>query len=293
MRLRFLSMLVAMSVAGVVNAAVPTWVEGTSAFNKTFTASGTVVGKEFTNDWEWAVGTGLQGLQGALSQATTTNGHKVTITVPTLTPILVGRTKKAIQSPFPEGGNLGVGSTPHIAFTSGGQSVALTGEGAVGAARGMAYLDITVKDASTSTKIGTARLHLTYVGVAGEVDLTNAHSQMYSLFAQTQDAIFLGGLPTNVGSSEFRSGSEAVAMVEKFGGLSKQNLLSQLGITTFTEIIENSSNYEYLVAGFKVAATYALGFQAGQTIDVTFDNGVVPSTTTNWSASLGIQVTYV
>ncbi|AOV98198.1 hypothetical protein A9798_15390 [Edwardsiella hoshinae] len=284
-------MFVAMSVAGVANAAAPTWEDGTTQFNKTFTASGTVVGKEFMNDWEWAVGTGLQGLQGALSQATTTNGNKVTITVPTLTPILVGKTKKAIQSPFPATDNLGVGSTPHIAFTSDGQPVKLTGEGEVGEAKGKAYLDIAVK--ANNVKIGTARLHLTYVGVAGEVDLNNNDSIMYSLFAAEQNAIFLGGLPINVGSSEFRSGSKAVAMTAKFGGLSKQDLLKQLGIQQFTTITENSSNYEYLVAGAKVAATYALGFQPNQTIDVTFEQGRVPTSTTPWTASLGIQVTYV
>ncbi|QPR27070.1 hypothetical protein I6G97_11515 [Edwardsiella hoshinae] len=293
MRLRFLSMFVAMSVAGVANAAAPTWEDGTTQFNKTFTASGTVVGKEFMNDWEWAVGTGLQGLQGALSQATTTNGNKVTITVPTLTPILVGRTRKAIQSPFPETDNLGVGSTPHIAFTSDGRSVKLTGEGEEWEAKGKAYLDITVKDANTSSKIGTARLHLTYVGVAGEVDLKTNKSIMYSLFAKDNNAIFLGGLPTNVGASEFRSGSAAVAMTEKFGGLSKQELLKQLDIQQFTTITEDSSNYEFLVAGFKVAATYALGFQPNQTIDVTFEQGKAPTSTTPWTASLGIQVTYV
>ncbi|WP_167352268.1 hypothetical protein [Edwardsiella hoshinae] len=286
MRLRFLSMLVAMSVAGVANAAAPSWVEGTTSFNKTFTASGTVLGKEFSQKWEWAVGSGLQGLQGAISQ-TSSNHGKITITVPTLTPILVGKSKSSITAPF----STGVGAIPHISFISDGHTVNLTGEGSPSARLGMAYLDVAVREGSN--KIGTARLHLTYAGVVGEVTLSNNSSLLISLWAESNDDIFLGGLPTNIPGSEMDHAGKAVALIHQFGGLSQEELARQLQITQFDQIYSNNTSAETVAPSWKIAATYALGFKANQTIDVTFEQGRAPTNTTNWSASLGIQVTYV
>ncbi|WP_156774577.1 hypothetical protein [Edwardsiella hoshinae] len=276
MKLRFLSMAVAMSVAGVANA-TPAWEGMSSGATKTFTASGTVLGKEFSQKWEWAVGSGLQGLQGAISQ--TSKGGKIVIPVTQDTPILVGRTKVAFAVLF----GSGVGAIPNISFIDNNTPVKF-----MGGPKG--YIEVGVYD-SNSSKIGKARLNLTAAAIASQKNPALASADLYSLYAGP-GKIFDGGLgpdPVNT----YLNGSEALGVVTKLGGLSESAVKSQLGANAIV-VKENVRINEDMAygAGWKVSASYALGFMANQTIEVTFDAGKKPASTTNWSASLGIQVTY-
>ncbi|WP_167352267.1 hypothetical protein [Edwardsiella hoshinae] len=281
MKLRFLSMAVAMSVAGVANA-TPAWEEMSSGATKTFTASGTVFGKEASNKWQWAVGPGLPNLQGALSQAQASNGNKVTITIPQNTPILVGKTKEAFAVQL----SGGVGAIPNIAFTDKGKPVKIIG-GPAG------YIDVDVYNSSDS-KIGSAKLNLTAAAIASQKYSDPKKSvDLYSIFADLPGKIFYGGLSPNA-EATYLSGRDALDVVTIFGGLSLDDVKSQLGVNSISVITTRRINEDMAYGiGDKVSASYALGFKAGQTIDVTFDANNKPTSTTQWTASLGIQVTYV
>ncbi|AOV97681.1 hypothetical protein A9798_12475 [Edwardsiella hoshinae] len=279
-------MAVAMSVAGVANAAAPSWVEGTTPFNKTFTASGTVQGKEFSQKWEWAVGPGLPNLQGALSQVQDSTGNKIIIPILQDTPILVGRTKQAFSVPgqFWKGG---VGAIPNINFKNNGQAAKL---GDPLYAGGTAFISIDVKDRSNA-KIGTAKLNVTTAGIE-VVKEVNYHAQQKVLFAPDNASIFYGGLPSK---SEVvaKNIAATASTVMSFGGLSPEEMKAQVGVTSFAPIDNACSNENMAYSpGDKVSASYALGFKSGNAIEVTFDSGKKPASTTTWSASLGIQVTY-
>ncbi|AOV98201.1 hypothetical protein A9798_15405 [Edwardsiella hoshinae] len=285
--LKALALVTAAGVSGITNAATPTWVDGTTPFNNTFTASGTVLGKEFSQKWQWAVGPGLPNLQGALSQATSSNGNKIIIPVTQDTPILVGKTAEAFAVPetFINGG---VGAMPNIAFKNGGQTATL-GEPTV--TGGSAFITIDVKD-SSNAKIGTAKLNVITAGI--EVVGKSGHAaQQKVLYAPNRNSIFRGGLPVN-GKVVIKDVAQTAATVMNFGGLSQDAMKLQVGASSLQPVYGNCSDENMAYDdGTKVSASYALGFKAGNTIEVTFDNGHVPSTTTQWTASLGIQVTYV
>ncbi|AOV97503.1 hypothetical protein A9798_11440 [Edwardsiella hoshinae] len=284
--LKALALVTAAGVSGIANAAAPTWENGTTTFNKTFTASGTVLGKEFSQKWQWAVGPGLPNLQGALSQAQASNGNKVTITIPQDTPILVGKTAEAFAVPetFTQGG---VGAIPHIAFKNDGKTAVLGNPTQTG---GPAFINVDVKGEGNA-KIGTARLNVTTAAIE-VVGKNNQPATPKVLYAPHNNSIFRGGLPEGIAISKVFA--ENAATVVKFGGLSSDVMKAQVGASSLAPqgvgcFDENMAYND----GTKVSASYALGFKAGNTIEVTFDAGRKPSTTTQWTASLGIQVTYV
>ncbi|STC88568.1 K88 pilin [Edwardsiella hoshinae] len=285
--LKALALVTAAGVSGIANAAAPTWEDGTTQFNKTFTASGTVLGKEFSQKWQWAVGPGLPNLQGALSQAQASNGNKVTITIPQDTPILVGKTAEAFAVPetFTQGG---VGAIPHIVFKNDDQTVSLADPAYTGAP---ASITIDVKDAG-NTKIGTAKLNVITAGIE-VVGKSGLAAQQKVLYGPHDNSIFRGGLPVS-GLVVSKNVTETATTVMSFGGLSPDEMKIQVGANTLAP--QYGGCYDENMAydsGEKVSASYVLGFKAGNTIEVTFDAGRKPSTTTQWTASLGIQVTYV
>ncbi|AOV97682.1 hypothetical protein A9798_12480 [Edwardsiella hoshinae] len=282
--LKALALVTAAGVSGIANAATPTWVDGTTPFNKTFTASGTVLGKEFSQKWQWAVGPGLPNLQGALSQAQASNGNKVTIIIPQVTPILVGNTKEAFVVPaiFGQGGG---GAIPHIAFKNGAKPTTL---GDPEYTEGPAFINIDVNGAD-QTKIGTAKLSVTALAVE-MVGKKDEQANLNMLYASNNANIFYGGLP----SAEYISLNvmKSVATIEQFGGLSAEEMKTQVGARTFTPLSGRINENMCYEDGRIVSASYALGFLAGQTIEVSFDNGQKPTSTTEWTAKLGIVVTY-
>ncbi|AOV97086.1 hypothetical protein A9798_08985 [Edwardsiella hoshinae] len=281
--LKALALVTAAGVSGIANAVAPTWEDGTTQFNKTYTTSGTVLGKEFSQKWQWAVGPGLPNLQGALSQAQASNGNKVTITILQDTPILVGKTAEAFAVPVLGG----VGSIPLIAFNN-GTTIATLGNPTY--AGGTAFITIDVKD-SRNAKIGTAKLNVTTAGIE-MVGKQGQQALQQVLFAPDRNSIFYGGLPSK-SEVVYKDITRTAATVVDFGGLSPLDMQRQVGASVFSPINGACSNENmYYDAGEKVSASYALGFKSGNNIEVTFESGRTPSTTTQWTASLGIQVTY-
>lgn len=275
--------LAASAVSGMAHA----WTSGD--FNGTVDIGGSITADDYRQKWEWEVGTGLNGFGNVLNDLTN-GGTKLTITVTGNKPILLGRTKEAFATPV----SSGVDGIPQIAFTDyEGASVELRNpDGETN--KGLAYFVLPMKNAE-GTKVGSVKVNASYAGVSGTGGVTSADGGLSSLYAEGSNAIFYGGLPTNVARSELLSGSAAAARTELFGSLSKNDILGQIqrvnaNITSLVDGAGSSNENMAYTDGTVVSAAYALGIANGQTIEATFNQTV--TTSTQWSAPLNVAITY-
>ncbi|AOV98628.1 hypothetical protein A9798_12450 [Edwardsiella hoshinae] len=289
--------LSAIGILGTAHAA-PTWESASNGtLNKTFTASGTVYGKEYLQQWEWAVGSGLPNLAGALGATTRAGTHQITIPINQDVLILAGKTKEAFAVPetFVAGG---VGAVPQISYTDADGQIALNKQGTENGT-GKGTLNLIIKDANNQTKIGTMAVHITAAGARGIGKPGQQSGEIASICGYLNEAamIFKGGLPTSYGST-IAVPNQATAIIEKFSGNGETFILQQINKTapTITQLTPAaigtglSENMAYN-DGSVVSAIYVLGIASGQNIDATVNNSV--TNTTRWTAPLNIQVTYL
>ena len=279
--------LIALAVAAsAVSGMAHAWTNGD--FNGSVDIGGSITADDYRQKWSWAVGSGINGFSNVLNDLTN-GGTKLIITVNGDKPILLGKTNEAFSTPVS-----GVGGVPQIAFTDyEGASVELRNpDGETN--KGLAYFVLPMKNAD-GTKVGSVKVNASYAGVNGAGGVTSADGVLSSLYAGGSNAIFYGGLPTNVAQSELLSGSAAAARTELFGSLSKNDILGQIqrvnaNITSLVDRAGSSSEDMIYTDGTVISAAYALGIANGQTIEATFDQAVTAST--QWSAPLNVAVTY-
>ncbi|WP_083275029.1 hypothetical protein [Edwardsiella hoshinae] len=250
----------------------------------------------YTQKWAWAVGSGLNHLSSPLN-AIDPASRTARLAVSQNTPLLLGKTLEAFAAPK----RGGVGSIPLISFSDGdGKKVELRcAEGGDGYPRahdnGLAYIVLPVKDPANNTPIGTARLNLTYVGASAQGGASGSNGKVFSRYAMNQAMAFFGALPINVSGAEIQNGANAVSQISALGGPNLSALLGQIqavnsNITALTPATGSWVEYTNYSDGTVFSAAYALGFKAGQTVDVIFNRR--PAQTTAWTASLRISVTY-
>ncbi|EBD0851822.1 fimbrial protein [Salmonella enterica] len=278
--------VVASATSGLAHA----WTNGN--FNGTVNVGGNITAGNNNQNWAWAVGDGLDSFANVLADLTS-GGTKLTITVNDNKPILKGKTVQAYTT-TPTGPAAAV---PNIAFTDyEGTSVALTNPDGESNS-GKAFLILPMKSAD-GTKIGSVKVNASYAGVfatgypAGQTNV----GTVYSLWANNSGHLFNGGLPTNVGGSELKSGTTAAQRTALFGSLSMDDMLQQIkalnsNITSLAsrDNYSDSSNGQ-ANNGVAASAAYVLGIAAGQTIEATFDQAVTAAT--QWAAPLNIAVSY-
>lgn len=277
--------LIALAVAAsAVSGMAHAWTNGD--FNGSVDIGGSITADDERQKWLWAVGSDINGFNNSLKNMTE-NKTKLTITVNSNKPILLGKTNEAFSTPVAGG----MGAIPQIAFTGyDGTPVELKNPDGV-RDKGLAYMVLPMKN-EKGDKLGSVTVNASYagavmVGKPGSVSLR-------SLYAGSNNVIFYGGLPFNVPGSEFLKGDSAASRTELFGSLSASGMLKQLqgvypNITTY-DIQNNANENMQYTDGTVVSAAYALGIADGQTIELTFDKAVTAST--KWSAPLNVAVTY-
>ncbi|EEQ2320245.1 fimbrial protein [Escherichia coli] len=276
--------LIALAVAAsAVSGMAHAWTNGD--FNGSVDIGGSITADDERQKWLWAVGSDINGFNNSLKNMTE-NKTKLTITVNSNKPILLGKTNEAFSTPVAGG----MGAIPQIAFTGyDGTPVELKNPDGV-RDKGLAYMVLPMKN-EKGDKLGSVTVNASYagavmVGKPGSVSLRSLYGG--------SNFIFNGGLPINVPSSEFLKGDSAASRTELFGSLSASGMLKQLqgvypDITTY-DIQNNANENMQYTDGTVVSAAYALGIADGQTIELTFDKAVTAST--KWSAPLNVAVTY-
>lgn len=273
--------LAASAVSGMAHA----WTNGD--FNGSVDIGGSITADDYRQKWSWAIGSGLDGFNNALTELTN-GGKSLTITVNGDKPILLGKTNVAFATPVAGG----VGAIPLITL-SGADGVKKILAGTPGAGTGVGTIDLDIKNRDTDAKIGTLHATMTAMAVAGIAGAQNT-GPLRALYAFSNDSIFNGGLVIESGA-EMKDANTAVAFTEKMGSLSAADILSQIqqvkqNVVSLTpETTSKLENMQY-DDGNVVSAAYALGFENGQQLEATFDQAITSST--KWTAPLNISVTY-
>ena len=267
----------------------------TGAFTGTVTFAGTIDATDYSQNWEWKVGTGFDTYMNKASDVQTTadGKHTLTITNKGNNTVLLGATNKAFTAP------VGYGAAPNIAFAGfDSKPITLTNTG-MPQNSGNAFMDIPVQDVSTKSQIGTLRLKVTVAGVEMDTKEKTDTPKLHSLYSGTNTArIFKGGIPTDISGVEFSHSSNALQAIQKFKGASADQLFTQIqaatpGVQQY-EQTDASSFCDMSSAcggGRAIAAAYAMGIADNDDIVITFNDAVTQST--QWSAPLTIALTYV
>ncbi|MEB0968005.1 fimbrial protein [Citrobacter braakii] len=280
---------IALFIAAVISAPALAWTNGD--INKELNFGGTIKPEEYSQLWEWKVGTGLNDFKHNISDMDT-DLKKLTIPVDSAKLLLTGRTKEALTGVSP-----GMGVLPQISFSDfQNTQVTLQDTGDTDTV----FLELPIKD-DTNTKIGMLRVNATAVAVSVgpfrslQKFATTAH------IATTTNSAFYGGLKTTNATG---AGNNANNKLVSLGGTGRNELVEQVkrhplmsdknysGFAsnvvpfnlTFRE--ENSNSTEDGLA----AASYILAMANDQTMEATFDNPI--TATTKWSAPLNVAVTY-
>lgn len=255
----------------------------TGDFNGSIDIGGSIEKTEYKAKWQWQSGNGFNTFTNTTNDLRN-NGTKLVISVTEDKPILLGKTAEAFSSLVG-----GVAAVPNIAF-SGYDSTPVSLQ-AVGSGDGTHYLELPIKVADGSDKIGTLRVNVTASGVVAKEGDSNI--LLNSLESTQNTEVFFGGL---VSSAVIDSATTAAAYTAKFGSLSAQELQKQVqdasGNNTLQLTEGTSKVTETLVGqnGKVAAAAYAMGMSNGQTLEATFDKAITSET--NWKAPMNIVVSY-
>ncbi|WP_258271007.1 fimbrial protein [Escherichia coli] len=269
--------LIALAVAvSAVSGAAHAWTTGD--FDGSFDINGTITAEQYNDKWEWMTGNGLS-FENTIKQMSDDN-TKLTITQDSPAPILLGRTKEAFAAP-----SVGVGAIPLISFTDyAGEPVSL--QNADGENKG--FFNLPMKD-----NLGNVKVNVTSAALLSKSDTPAGQVRISSLTSTSDSNIYYGGLVSSV----VGTGSAASSLVGKFGGDNHSALLSKIKQVIPDAGSKGQMNWIYAGTTDMVdtksevmASSYALGIDAGQTIEAKFTNPVV--STTQWSAPLNVEVAY-
>ncbi|MDM2845525.1 hypothetical protein OGY83_18060 [Citrobacter sp. Cpo090] len=285
---------IAVLMACIISTPALAWSNG-GDFNGSVEFGGTVSPEKNPQLWQWKVGTGLGQFYND-AEHMSENFTKLTINVTEAQPILLGNTKSALVAY-----DGAVGITPKISFTD-FENNEITLNQDQSSSEGVGYLELPVKIRNDNEKIGTVKINAKAVAL-GVVSLKDYSSTPYlfsamSLKASSDDHLFYGALFNRSIADGYGKGN---ALTSAFGNASLndlKNVLSAHPLITYGPWLQAADNYIRLShdgAGVSahegvVTASYSLGIDAGQTLELEFDKPI--ASTTEWSAPLNIAVTY-
>ncbi|MWR25313.1 fimbrial protein [Escherichia coli] len=275
--------LIALAVAAsAVSGMAHAWTNGD--FNGSVDIGGSITADDYRQKWSWAVGSDINGFSNVLTDLTE-GGTKLTITVNSDKPILLGKTNEAFSTSVIGG----VGAIPVISFT-GFDGAKVEPEFST---NGKVVMTLPVKTDQNSNKVGNLTVNATASGLLSYAR-PDTGAYKAALYAPTGTTIFTGGLTTD--SSLAMAGQDSNNFTALMGSLDinalYQQVIQAMGgdhdlNADWSPVLSENMYYE---DGTKAAASYALGIANGQTIEATFDQAVTAST--QWSAPLNVAVTY-
>lgn len=247
-------------------------------FQDVFSIDGTITADTYESKWEWSIGDSLT-FQNTTKEMTDEN-KKLTITLDKPALILKGSTKEAFAVT-----STGSGAVPVITFNDyKGTVVTLQNSGN----EGKGYFSLPIKD-SENKELGLVKVNVSYAGIAVRSGPTWA--EVFSVESKNKSHIYYGG----VADPTIANAQTSSNVVRKFGGVGYEALITQ--VTTAKPDSSNRPLQSYrgtfdMVSnsGQVISSAYALGIDSNQTIEASFNNPVLKTTT--WSAPLSVLVTY-
>ncbi|EEH8383192.1 hypothetical protein G3142_005250 [Salmonella enterica subsp. enterica serovar Montevideo] len=283
---------IAMIMACMVSTPALAWSNGD--FNGTVDIGGSVTPEQYSQLWQWKVGTGLNNFTSDI-ESMTDNSTRLTIEITEPKAIFLGNTKSPVVAY-----NGAVGITPRISFTDfEDNNVTLSYE--QGAAEGVGYFNLPVKNRDTNEKIGTVKVNAmnNAVSVSQYTHNGQKYAKAINIKPTGNGHLFYGALFSRVMSNATNQGD---AFATKFGNVGNNTLKNVLTSHPLTEssltwLSSNPVHVSLTMNGAGVNAhqgvlglSYTMGIDAGQTLELTFDNPI--TSTTKWSAPLNVAVTY-
>ncbi|MGD2459949.1 hypothetical protein ACP8YK_24840 [Escherichia coli] len=280
---------IALFIAAVISAPALAWTNGDVSKNVDF--AGTITPEQYTQLWEWKVGTGLNDFR---HNITDMNQELKKLTIPVDQPklLLTGRTKQTLGGVSP-----GMGAIPNIALSDFEKNNIQLQDGG---SPDVVYFELPVKDESNH-KLGTLKVNAKVAAYSvgpNKYDPRQMATTMH--IASAGNHAFWGGLKTSNATTHGQTGA---SLVERLGGEPRANLAAQ--VKNFPYLPEPltgqfASNTITIPLTFQeglnttkhgiASASYVMAVDSNQTMEVTFDTPV--TATTKWSAPLNVAVTY-
>ena len=280
---------IALFIAAVISAPVLAWTNGDVSKNVDF--AGTITPEQYTQLWEWKVGTGLNDFR---HNITDMNQELKKLTIPVDQPklLLTGRTKQTLGGVSP-----GMGAIPNIALSDFEKNKIQLQDGG---SPDVVYFELPVKD-ENNHKLGTLKVNAKVAAYSVGPDQYNTKLTATTMHIATADNhAFWGGLKTSNATGHGKTG---VLLVERLGGEPRNNLAAQVKQFPYlpepltgqfvSNTIPKPLLFQQATNSTKhgiASASYVMAIDSNQTMEVTFDTPV--TATTKWSAPLNVAVTY-
>ncbi|HBA6368446.1 TPA: hypothetical protein J2F82_004570 [Escherichia coli] len=284
---------IAMIMACMVSTPALAWSNGD--FNGSVDIGGSVTPEQYSQLWQWKVGTGLNNFNNDAEQMSA-NFTKLTVRVTEAQPILIGNTKSPVVAY-----NGAVGISPKISFSDfENNKVDLKQESS--SPGGVGFFNLPVKNSDNNDKIGTVKVNATAVGIGLHSENYGSFGLIYavrSITATSNEHLFYGAVFERSMSNGYSNGD---AFASRLNNVNKQELKRVLfthpSVTAGgTWLSDNASPFSLSKNGAGanaidgvITASYSLGIDAGQSLEFEFYNPI--TSTTKWSAPLNIAVTY-
>ncbi|EIX9792523.1 hypothetical protein ML243_004538 [Klebsiella pneumoniae] len=280
---------IALFIAAVISAPALAWTNGDVSKNVDF--AGTITPEQYTQLWEWKVGTGLNDFR---HNITDMNQELKKLTIPVDQPklLLTGRTKQTLGGVSP-----GMGAIPNIALSDFEKNKIQLQDGG---SPDVVYFELPVKD-ENNHKLGTLKVNAKVAAYSVGPDQYNTKLTATTTHIATADNhAFWGGLKTSNATGHGKTGAQ---LVERLGGEPRNNLAAQVKQFPYLpepltgKFVSNISPkpllFQQVTNSTKhgiASASYVMAIDSNQTMEVTFDTPV--TATTKWSAPLNVAVTY-
>lgn len=280
---------IALFIAAVISAPALAWTNGDVSKNVDF--AGTITPEQYTQLWEWKVGTGLNDFRHNITDMNQ-ELKKLTISVDQPKLLLTGRTKQTLGGVSP-----GMGAIPNIALSDFENNKIQLQDGG---SPDVVYFELPVKD-ENNHKLGTLKVNAKVAAYSVGPDQYNTKLTATTMHIATADNhAFWGGLKT---SNVTGHGQTGARLVERLGGEPRNNLAAQVKQFPYLpepltgQYVSNPSPrpllFQQATNSTKhgiASASYVMAIDSNQTMEVTFDTPV--TATTKWSAPLNVAVTY-
>ncbi|HBC8790972.1 TPA: hypothetical protein KE579_004885 [Citrobacter braakii] len=280
---------IALFIAAVISAPALAWTNGDVSKNVDF--AGTITPEQYTQLWEWKVGTGLNDFR---HNITDMNQELKKLTIPVDQPklLLTGRTKQTLGGVSP-----GMGAIPNIALSDFEKNKIQLQDGG---SPDVVYFELPVKD-ENNHKLGTLKVNAKVAAYSVGPDQYNTKLTATTTHIATADNhAFWGGLKTSNATGHGQTGA---LLVERLGGEPRNNLAAQVKQFPYLpepltgQFVSNTVPKPLLFQQETnstkhgiASASYVMAIDSNQTMEVTFDTPV--TATTKWSAPLNVAVTY-
>ena len=279
---------IAVLMACIISTPALAWSSNGGNFEGSVTFGGSVKPEDYTSLWQWRVGDALKFQSSWEHMNVDKTG--LTITVDSPKGLLYGETIKAMTAY-----SASMGIAPQISFSGyDNQPVYLNQEESD--ANGKGHINLPIKN--NDEKIGTLKVNVTAAAIG--VGRYNNSRMGLSVKATDKTHPLYGGLFPRPITQALNGSDSANNTVSRFGGKPFNDIAVLLQAHPNFEGLSWGGNSVAPGAGYLLsngyfqdnlmAASYALGIDADQTLEATFDKPI--ASTTEWSAPLNIAVTY-